>query len=70
MSHRRALSPVEKVTTQANTDVLLVTGDIFSLSMVGMPALVLSTAEAARDLLDKRGANYSDRPKSILHGKL
>ncbi|KAI5119696.1 hypothetical protein M0805_003581 [Coniferiporia weirii] len=45
-------------------------GDIIYLTIVGHPMIVLNTAEAARDLMDKRSANYSDRPATVLHGKM
>ena len=32
------------------------------LEMLGQPVIVLNSVEAAEDLLDKRSANYSDRP--------
>ncbi|KAI5119695.1 hypothetical protein M0805_003580 [Coniferiporia weirii] len=45
-------------------------GDIIYVSIVGRPMIVLNTAEAARDLMEKRSANYSGRPFSILHGQM
>ncbi|KAH8114932.1 cytochrome P450 [Phellopilus nigrolimitatus] len=43
-------------------------GDVIYTNIVGRPIIILNTVEAARDLMDKRSANYSDRPDSILHG--
>ncbi|KAG6862109.1 hypothetical protein C0995_005921 [Termitomyces sp. Mi166 len=37
-------------------------GDVMYLEMLGRPVIVLNSVEAAEDLLDKRSANYSDRP--------
>ena len=37
-------------------------GDVIYLNTCGKSTIVLSSEEAARDLLDKRGAIYSDRP--------
>ena len=37
-------------------------GDVMYLEVLGKPLVVLSTEEAAIDLLVKRSANYSDRP--------
>ncbi|KAG5725417.1 hypothetical protein E4T56_gene4147 [Termitomyces sp. T112] len=37
-------------------------GDVMYLEMFGRPIVVLNSVEAAIDLLDKRSANYSDRP--------
>jgi hypothetical protein len=36
------------------------------LSIFGKPIIVLTTAEAINDLLDRRGANFSDRPSRPL----
>ena len=49
------------------TSINILSGDIVYLSALGRPIVVLSSEEVARDLLDKRGTNYSDRPNlSIL----
>lgn len=37
-------------------------GDVMYLEVLGKPIIVLGSEQAATDLLDKRGANYSDRP--------
>lgn len=37
-------------------------GDVMYLEVLGKPIVVLSSEEAASDLLERRGANYSDRP--------
>ena len=37
-------------------------GDIISLHVFGKVIIVLNTSKAAKDLLDKRGDIYSDRP--------
>ena len=42
------------------TKVLL--GDIISLHVFGKVIIILNTTKAAKDLLDKRGDIYSDRP--------
>ncbi|KAF8077572.1 cytochrome P450 [Lyophyllum atratum] len=41
-------------------------GDVMYLHVLGRPIIVLNSVEAAVDLLDKRSANYSDRPRFIL----
>ncbi|EPS99055.1 hypothetical protein FOMPIDRAFT_1050962 [Fomitopsis schrenkii] len=41
-------------------------GDVVYLRVFNKPTLVLNSVEAARDLLDKRSAKYSDRPHFIL----
>jgi hypothetical protein len=38
-------------------------GDIIHLNVLGQPFIVLNSHQAAVDLLDKRGANYSGRPR-------
>ncbi|KAM5546226.1 hypothetical protein V8D89_000352 [Ganoderma adspersum] len=41
-------------------------GDVVHLDMLGKNIIVLGSLKAARDLLDKRSANYSDRPTSVM----
>ncbi|KAH9917073.1 cytochrome P450 [Fomitopsis serialis] len=41
-------------------------GDMIFLRMFNTPVLVINSAAAARDLLDKRSAIYSDRPHSVM----
>ncbi|PIL29425.1 cytochrome P450 [Ganoderma sinense ZZ0214-1] len=41
-------------------------GDIVYLNLLGQDAIFLGSLKAARDLLDKRSANYSNRPESIM----
>ncbi|TFY56486.1 hypothetical protein EVJ58_g7609 [Rhodofomes roseus] len=41
-------------------------GDLIFLRMFSTPLLVVNSARAARDLLEKRSAKYSDRPYSVL----
>ena len=41
-------------------------GDVVYLNMLGQDIIVLGSLNAARDLLDKRSANYSDRPTSVM----
>ena len=47
-----------------------VVGDIYHLSVLGKPFIVLSSAKAMMELLDKRGAIYSDRPTFEMCGEL
>ena len=42
------------------------TGDVVYLKLFGQPVLVLDSYAAANELLDKRSANYSDRPQSVM----
>ncbi|KAI1784945.1 cytochrome P450 [Ganoderma leucocontextum] len=41
-------------------------GDVIHISVLGQDTIVLGSLKAARDLLDKRSANYSDRPTSVM----
>lgn len=40
--------------------------DILGFHILGQPVIVLNSARAAGDLLDRRGANYADRPRFVL----
>ena len=40
----------------------MILGDVVHLQLLGRSIIVLNSVQAAIDLLDKRGANYSDRP--------
>ncbi|UNI24025.1 hypothetical protein JDV02_009805 [Purpureocillium takamizusanense] len=40
--------------------------DVLFLRVLGQPVVVLNSVRAAVDLLDKRGANYCDRPRFVL----
>nr|XP_036588383.1 cytochrome p450 monooxygenase [Colletotrichum truncatum]KAF6799756.1 cytochrome p450 monooxygenase [Colletotrichum truncatum] len=40
--------------------------DVISVKALGQPIIVLNSVEAAKDLLDRRGANYCDRPRFTL----
>ncbi|KIY64170.1 cytochrome P450 [Cylindrobasidium torrendii FP15055 ss-10] len=41
-------------------------GDVISVSVVGQCLVILNSAEAAHELMNKRAANSSDRPRSIV----
>lgn len=45
-------------------------GPVMHLSMAGQSLVVLSTQKAAHDLLSKRSARYSDRPRMVMAGEL
>ncbi|KAI9147097.1 Cytochrome P450 monooxygenase aneD [Paramyrothecium foliicola] len=45
-------------------------GPVIHLNMLGQHVIVLSTAQAAHDLLAKRGATFSDRPKMFVAQEL
>ncbi|KAK1622597.1 putative O-methylsterigmatocystin oxidoreductase [Colletotrichum phormii] len=40
--------------------------DVLYFNVLGQPVVVLNSVRAAVDLLDKRGANYCDRPRFVL----
>lgn len=43
--------------------LILVSGDVMHLKVLGRNMIVLNSVEAATDLLEKRSAQYSDRPR-------
>ncbi|KAI0077633.1 cytochrome P450 [Panus rudis PR-1116 ss-1] len=45
-------------------------GDIVYISLFGTPVVILNTADVADELMNRRAANYSDRPNSIMVHKL
>ncbi|KAF8838072.1 cytochrome P450 [Paxillus ammoniavirescens] len=45
-------------------------GDLASASLFGNHIIVIGSVKIAEDLLEKRSANYSDRPRSIMCGEL
>ena len=45
-------------------------GDVVYLHIVGRPLLILNSAKAMRDLLEKRGASFSDRPRIVVLGEM
>ena len=42
------------------------TGDIVYLKVLGQSIILLGSYEAAFEILEKRSANYSNRPQSIM----
>jgi hypothetical protein len=40
-------------------------GAIFSFKVFGSPTIVINSTRAATELLEKRSANYSDRPRMV-----
>ena len=45
-------------------------GDVVYLQMGPTPTIILGSAQAAWDLLERRGAKYSSRPRFIMGGEL
>ena len=50
--------------------MLCVAGELVYLNIFGQGLLFVNSHEAAVDLLEKRGAIYSDKPKMIMAGEL
>lgn len=48
----------------------MVIGDVNYLEVLGQPLIVLNSYEACKDLLEKRGAIYSSRPRLVLLSEL
>ena len=46
------------------------TGELVYLNVCGQGILFVNTYDAAVDLLEKRGAIYSDKPKMVMAGEL
>ena len=49
-----------------NSDTATQDSDIIYLNMLGQSVIVLNSVRSAVDLIDKRGAIYSDRPPFVL----
>ena len=49
---------------------MIFTGDVISVTILGRSIIILNSAKAAIDLLDKRSSIYSDRPYSAMAGDL
>ncbi|CCL98338.1 uncharacterized protein FIBRA_00332 [Fibroporia radiculosa] len=45
-------------------------GDIFYLEVFRKPAIVISSARIAHDLMEKRSSKYSDRPRTVVFTEL
>lgn len=45
-------------------------GPVMYLDMAGQPFIVLSSHQAAQDLLSRRSSKYSDRPRRVMCGEL
>ncbi|KAI0371374.1 cytochrome P450 [Pilatotrama ljubarskyi] len=65
----RVLSPHDGALSM-NSIFTDIGGDVVSTTVMGQPTLILGSVRAANDLLDNRGAIYSDRPDAIMAGEL
>ena len=45
-------------------------GDLIYVSVLGRPMIIVNSAQAARDLMEKKGAIYSSRPRMEIMGQL
>ncbi|KAF8898066.1 cytochrome P450 [Gymnopilus junonius] len=45
-------------------------GDIIQVNILGQPILIINSTRVAKELLDKRSAIYSDRPRFVMAGDL
>ena len=50
--------------------LIISSGDVFYLNAAGQPIVVLNTQKTAADLLDRRAAIYSDRPRNIVAAQI
>ncbi|KAJ8462272.1 hypothetical protein ONZ51_g11007 [Trametes cubensis] len=57
---------VPKIVPGFVSDLAAQYGDVICVHLVGHPVIVLNSADADADLLEKRSAIYSDRPKSLV----
>lgn len=46
--------------------LVIIIGDVMYFEALGKPLIILSSAQAAKDLLDRRSSNYSTRPQMIM----
>ena len=45
-------------------------GDVMYTPIFGKPIIVLNSIDSARDLLDKKGSNFSDRPRTVVYEEM
>ena len=50
--------------------LMIFLGDVFYLNAAGQSIVVLNTQKTAADLLDRRAAIYSDRPRNIVAAQI
>ncbi|KAF5343048.1 hypothetical protein D9758_011153 [Tetrapyrgos nigripes] len=55
---------------QSSPTLIILAGPIFSLNLAGQTVVVLNSHKVAGDLLDRRSAIYSDRPRFIMAGEI
>lgn len=50
--------------------IFLEAGDVIYVHILGRPMVIVNSFNAAKELMDSRGANYSDRPRLVLLSEL
>ena len=60
----------ETPSTALLIDNFLSPGEFIYVSFLGMPMLIVQDREIADELMNKRGNQYSDRPRSVMCGDL
>jgi len=67
----RQLCPfVEHISSHDILRLQSIPGPVTYLNLLGRPLIVLNTAKATIDLLERRGSNYANRPRSIMVGEM
>jgi len=56
--------------TQVDANVCLRTGEVMYLDGAGQPIVIFNSLKPAFELLERRSANYSDRPQFIMAGEI
>ena len=70
LSSSRVLTPRAGADGSAFRIFRIFAGELVYLNVFGQGLLFVNTHEAAIDLLEKRGAIYSDKPKMVMAGEL
>jgi hypothetical protein len=47
-----------------------ISGDIVGFNVMGRPIIILGSSRRVSDLLEKRGADFSSRPRWVMHNEL
>ncbi|KAK0201063.1 cytochrome P450 [Desarmillaria ectypa] len=63
-------NPEHKFTEWAYTYGGVIFGDVIHLKVFSQSIIILSSCKAARELLEQRGAMYSDRPRFVLFSEM
>ena len=63
-------SPAFRLLRSVHIDPDFLPGDVVYASLLGRSFIILNSPEAINELLEKRSANYSDRPIQMLAGEM